>query len=222
MNDKVIVFDMDGVLIDSEPAYMEMNKKLFGELGIKMNEANYHELVGMSSFNMWTMLKEDFNLSREVNELVKLEKNRMYEILNSDIIAGPIKGITDLLESLKGKNFNISVASSSPKDNINLVVSKLKLDKYFDYIVSGEDVEKGKPAPDIFLNAAKQFNAAPEKCFVIEDSVNGMKAALNAGMKCIGFKNNDTNFQNLSKADLLIQNFSKESITQIIAFIEAN
>lgn len=222
MQNKIVIFDMDGVLIDSEPAYMEMNKKLFGELGIKMNEANYHELVGMSSFNMWTMLKEDFNLSREVNELMKLEKNRMYDILNSDIIAGPVKGITELLNSLNEKKYNLCVASSSPKDNIDLVLSKLKLDKYFDYVVSGEDVDKGKPAPDIFLNAAKQFNASPEKCFVIEDSVNGMKAAINAGMKCIGFKNNDTNFQNLSKADLIIQDFNQESITQITAFIETN
>lgn len=218
----VVIFDMDGVLIDSEPAYMEMNNKLFAELGINLEESNYHELVGMSSVKMWTMLKKNFNLNNEVQELINLEKSRMFEILNSDRVSQPIDGIINLLSLLKEKNFILCVASSSAKKNIELVLKKHNLYKFFDYIVSGEEVEHGKPSPDIFLNAANKFNVPIDKCFVIEDSANGVIAAKSAGMKCIGFKNNGTNQQNLSGADKIIDNFEEENRKILIDFIILN
>lgn len=213
---------MDGVLIDSEPAYLEMNKELFHELGIRLDDSSYESFVGMSSFKMWSMLKENFNLKKEVKELIKLEKDRMFEILKSDKIQEPVKGIIDLINVLKKKNYKLCVASSSARDNIELVLEKHNLKKHFDYVISGEEVEHGKPSPDIFLNVSKKFNAAFTDCIVIEDSVNGIEAAKAAGMKCIGFKNNNTNLQDLSGAGIQIQNFNSENIDAVLNYIEKN
>ena len=219
MTEKIIIFDMDGVLIDSEPAYLEMNKKLFREFGIEMTAENYKALVGMASIPMWTMLKEKYNLKNELSEFMDMEKRRMYEILDSEIISAPIEGILNLLNKLKDKNYILSVASSSGKENINFVLKKLKLISYFDFIVSGEEVSNGKPSPDIFLKVRDKFNARSGNCYVIEDSANGILAAIAAGMNCIGFSNDNNNKQDLTQADIVINNFSDDSIEEILFFI---
>lgn len=218
---KVIIFDMDGVLIDSEPAYLEMNKKLFKDLGIDLAKTDYHQFVGMSSKKMWTDIRDKFSLSNEVEELIEMERKSMYEILSSVSISSPMDGIIDLINILKNKNFILSVASSSARENIKLVLNKLNLTQYFEYVISGEDVNKGKPEPDIFLKVATKFNVPTSKCIVIEDSNNGVAAAKKAGMKCIGFKNINSGNQDLSKADLIIENFSQKSLDKIIEFVNS-
>ncbi len=205
---KAVIFDMDGVLIDSEPAYLEMNRKMFAEYGIEMDDEDYKALVGLPSVPMWTMLKKKYSLKNEVSEFLKIEKRRMLEILDSDVISGPIEGITELLQSLKEKNAKLSVASSSARENIDFILSKLKLTGFFDFVISGEEVTNGKPAPDIFLKVSERLNVIPGKCYVIEDSANGIKAAGSAGMHCIGFSNNETNTQDLSGSEIILKNFS--------------
>ena len=219
MSDKAVIFDMDGVLIDSEPAYLEMNLKMFEQFGIEMDEENYKALVGIPSVPMWKFLKEKYELKNEVSEFINLEKKRMFEILDSDIITKPVTGIKELMDDLKSFNFKLSVASSSAKDNINFVLEKLKIKDNFEFIISGEDVVNGKPFPDIFLKVSDFFNISPEKCFVIEDSVNGIKAANSAGMNSIGFINDGTNTQDLSKADIIINNFDSPGRKKTLDFI---
>lgn len=219
MTDKAVIFDMDGVLIDSEPAYLEMNRTLFTEFGIEMDDENYKALVGLPSLPMWKMLKEKYNLPNDVSDFMQLEKKRMHEILDSDIISKPIDGIYELLKTLKENKIKLSVASSSAKANINFVLNKLNLKDHFDFIISGEEVCNGKPSPDIFLRAAENLNTAPGKCFVIEDSTNGINAAISAGMISVGFSNNNSNRQNLSAADLIIKNFNEESRDKLSRFI---
>ena len=90
---------------------------------------------------------------------------------------------------------------------------------YFDFIVSGEEVTNGKPMPDIFLKAADHFQSSPDNCFVIEDSSNGVTAAKAAGMKCIGFRNVNSGNQDISKADLIINSFSKTEINNVLNFL---
>jgi len=211
---------MDGVLIDSEPAYLEMNKKLFAHFGIEMDDENYNALVGMPSLPMWAMLKEKYDLKNEISDFIELEKRRMIEILDSELITKPISGIESLLVQLKEKNYILSVASSSAKANINFVLEKLFLERYFDFVVSGEEVLNGKPAPDIFLKVAERFNVESRNCIVIEDSTNGVKAAVSAGMKSVGFKNNNSNFQDLTEADIIVQSFEGENLKKIIELID--
>lgn len=216
---KAVIFDMDGVLIDSEPAYLEMNKKLFIEFGIEMDDDNYKALVGLPSLPMWKMLKEKYNLQNDIEDFMKLEKKRMNEILDSEIISKPIDGIYELLETLKELNVKLSVASSSAKENIKFVLNKLDLNRYFNFTISGEEVINGKPSPDIFLRASKKLAVDPRKCYVIEDSANGIKAACSAGMHGIGFTNDNSNKQDLSRADLILKNFNKENRDLLINFV---
>lgn len=216
---KVIIFDMDGVLIDSEPAYLEMNLKLFSEFGIEMNDKNYKALVGMPSLEMWTMLKQKYDLKKNVEQIIQLEKGRMYDILNSDLISGPINGVINLLNRLKSDDYRLSVASSSAGRNVELVLNKLNLSEYFEYVISGEEVINGKPAPDIFLKVAGYFNRLPHECFVIEDSTNGIAAAKSAGMHCLGFSNNNSNLQDLTGADIIINGFDGEDSELIFGYI---
>ena len=217
--DKAVIFDMDGVLIDSEPAYLEMNKKLFADFGIKMDGEDYKALVGLPSIPMWTMLKKKYDLKNEVSDFLMIERKRMHEILDSDIISKPIEGVTELLGSLKERNLKLSIASSSAKENVNFIISKLNLTGYFDFIISGEEVKNGKPSPDIFLAVSGKFRISPDKCYVIEDSANGIIAARSAGMKCIGFTNNDKNSQDLSGSDFVLKNFNKNSRDLLINYI---
>jgi HAD superfamily hydrolase (TIGR01509 family) len=153
---------------------------------------------------------------------MKLEKQRMNEILDSELITKPINGIESLLHQFREKNYKLSVASSSAKANINFVLEKLNLKKYFDFVISGEEVANGKPAPDIFLKVAERFNIENENCIVIEDSTNGVKAASSAGMKSVGFKNNNSNFQDLTGADIVVQSFEGADLNKIIELIEKN
>jgi len=210
---------MDGVLIDSEPAYKTMNMAHFSSLGFKMNEEEYNGYVGMSSLKMWSKIKSNYGLNENVEDLMASEKERMYKVLNSDLISEPIEGIKELIDSFLKRNYRLCVASSSPKDNIKLVLKRHNLEMYFDFIVSGEEVTNGKPMPDIFLKAADHFQLSPDNCFVIEDSSNGVTAAKAAGMKCIGFRNVNSGNQDISKADLIINSFSKTEINNVLKFL---
>jgi HAD superfamily hydrolase (TIGR01549 family) len=218
---KVIIFDMDGVLIDSEPAYLEMNKSLFTELGIEMNSGEYEKFVGMDSYKMWSLIKSKYNLSQSTDELRLTEKNLMKDVLNSPAVSQTINGIPELLQLFREKKYLMSLASSSSAENIQLIVSKLNLSEYFDFIVSGEEVKNGKPAPDIFLKVSQELNVPLHYCFVIEDSSNGVKAAMSAGMHCIGFKNNGSNNQDISNADLILDSFSENERKRLSYFIES-
>jgi len=219
-NNIVIIFDMDGVLINSEPAYKKMNMQHFSELGIKMPEEEYNNYVGMSSFKMWHKIKSNYALTESVTELMASEKKRMYEVLDSNIIKQPIDGIRDLISSFQENSYSLCVASSSPKENIELVLKKHNLIDHFKYLVSGEEVENGKPSPDIFLKAADFFQAESRNCFVIEDSSNGVTAAKAAGMNCIAYKNLNSGNQDISKADLFIKNFSRMEIDSVLSYIK--
>lgn len=217
-----VIFDMDGVLIDSEPEYMEMNRRLFSELGIDFENSDFNQYVGMSSFKMWSGIKERYGLMHDVNELIETERRQMFDILSSDKISEPVKGIPELLKELRENEIVLNVASSSAKMNIEYILNKLDMTNYFNFIVSGEEVKYGKPAPDIFLMVSDKCGIPPEKCLVIEDSSNGVAAAKSAGMKCIGFTNSGTNFQDLSGADFNVTDFNNDNIRRIAEYIKSN
>ncbi|MCF6335335.1 MAG: HAD-IA family hydrolase, partial [Spirochaetales bacterium] len=131
----------------------------------------------------------------------------------------PIPGVEELLNRLTKAGFVIALASSSPSSIINFILSKCRIENYFKIIMSGDDVEKGKPDPEIFLKTAEKNKTRPENCIVIEDSENGITAANRAGMKSIGYRNPGSGNQNLSGADLIIESFSSLTISDITNLI---
>jgi HAD superfamily hydrolase (TIGR01509 family) len=163
---------------------------------------------------MWSKLKEKYRLPQKVAELVNMQLSGNIEFIKNENI-GAIKGVIDLLSLIKEENIKIGIASSSPEEVIELVINKLGISDYFSAIVSGEGLKKGKPAPDIFLKTARFLDTEPSNCVVIEDSEKGVNAAKAAGMKCIGFRNQNTGGQDLSNADLIVDNYNSIKISTL-------
>ena len=128
----------------------------------------------------------------------------------------PIPGIVELLEELRRQRIAIGLASSSPRSFIEAVLAKFKIREYFACVVSGEEMPAGKPAPDIYLEAARQLHVPPEQCVVLEDSRNGVLAAKRAGMTCIGFANPASGGQDLSAADRIVHAISEIKVGHLL------
>ncbi len=212
---KAVIFDMDGVIIDSEPVYHRVEKKLFKRLGIKISEDEHYSFVGMSMDLIWENILEKNKLKLNKEELIKLHTDNMIGSFQNEEKLTPLPNLVEFIEKLIDNNFKIALASSSSRILIDIILKKLEIKNFFEVIVSGEDVENGKPFPDIFLLTAKHLGCKLSECLVIEDSKNGVSAAKKANMKCIGFKNSNSGMQDLSAADMIIGNFSALDVKDI-------
>jgi HAD superfamily hydrolase (TIGR01509 family) len=200
---KAVIFDMDGVIIDSEPIYFESDKMTMKYYEKEITDEELNNYVGVTNPAMWVEIREKYKLIAPIEEL--LEKQFYYKnLLFRNKKLEPIAGIIKLLDELKSCRIKIGLASSSSKDFIELILNSLGVIDYFDAIISGEEVQNSKPAPDIFKKAAEVLNVEPSSCLVIEDSMHGVKAAKLAEMKCIGFFNPNSGKQDLSLADAIV------------------
>lgn len=203
---------MDGVIINSEPLNFKIEKELLEKLGGKLNREMHESFVGTTDYNMWTKLKNHFNLKPSVEEIIEA-KIEMF--MNSIDEIELIDNFMEFMLSLYNEGYPLAIASSNKKQIVDAVVNKFGLDKYMKFIIGGDEVVNGKPNPEIFLTAASKMNVNPLECLVIEDSANGVKAAKTAGMKCIGLKNVNSGNQDLSEADLIIENFKELNLDVI-------
>lgn len=208
---KAVIFDMDGVIIDSEPIHLEVDVQTMKDLGYNILKEELNKYVGTTNEYMFTDIKNRYKINKSVEEIISYRAEIAKErIIKSDL--EPIEGIRELLNDLKNKNIPAAIASSSPRDFIEVVVSKFGLQDYFSHIVSGEEVENGKPARDVYIETAKKLGVQSKDCIVIEDSKNGVLAAKAAGMKCIGFQNFNSGNQDLSKADVIVKSIGEIKI----------
>ena len=210
---EAVIFDMDGVIIDSEPLHIKSDLMLLSDFGIAVENDVLNQYVGTADAEMWADLRERFSLDISVDEIMVKSIENKKQIFSS-VELEAVKGVRELLHEIKSKKLSIGLASSSPADIIELILQRIEIREYFETIVSGQEVPKGKPEPDIFLKAAKLLGKRPENCIVIEDSEHGVKAAKRAGMKCIGFISPGSGRQDLSEADNIAS--SMESVKDII------
>ena len=182
---KHVIFDCDGVLVDSEPLSMRADVMLLAQHGITISEAEAHNrFVGTTFEAMLDMMTKQFGTVFPPG--LHAVKNVMVEKLyRSELKIVP--GVHDVLEALKARGLSISIGSNSPKKRVELAVELTGIADCFDRIVSYEDVANGKPAPDIFLEAAKLAGTKLDECVVVEDSLTGMTAAVAAGIRAVGF-----------------------------------
>ncbi|KHD34844.1 beta-phosphoglucomutase [Clostridium acetobutylicum] len=220
MSDKIVIFDMDGVIVDTEPIYRKLSDRLYESLGINLTKEDQYALAGSVSQDKWTLLKKQFNLKHPIEELMKMSSGIKYDYLaNGENEIPLIEGVDKLILSLKSRGIMMCVASSSRRKNIEIILKRVGLISYFEYIISGSDVERGKPHPEIFLRAASMFDENILNFTVIEDTNNGVRAAKSAKMKCVGFSNPNSGTQNISSADIIVDNFGDESISRIINLV---
>ncbi|WP_345255636.1 HAD family phosphatase [Flaviaesturariibacter amylovorans] len=210
-----VLFDMDGVLLHSEPLYWEMNRAFFRELGGEVTYDEYGAFIGISATTMWQTLKDRFGWAHAIDELKASERDRKHAALSAASLE-PVAGVAPLIRKLRAQGYRLAIASSSLRRNIDLVLERLCLADAFEAIVSGEEVQHGKPAPDIFLEAARRLGLDPAECVVIEDSRNGVAAARAAGILCVGFQNPTSGPQDLSSADLRITDYHDPSLHQLL------
>lgn len=204
---RAVIFDMDGVIIDSEPLHCETDRRVLSNYNIDASTVNLDKYVGKVNYDIWAELKNMYNISESIENILHLRAEYNMDMIR-EYKDGAIPGVRELLMELKSRNILTAIASSSSLDFINAVVDKLCLREYFDIIISGEEVQKGKPAPDVFLKAAEMLNVKPCECVVIEDSTNGVRAAISAGMKCIGFRNINSGSHDLSSAQRVVDAMS--------------
>lgn len=200
---------MDGVLVDSEPVHMKILNEVLVTMGASAVSLEYYfSLVGMGGLLIWEKLISDYGLQGVAPDLYASHKEYFYSVIETHEVQ-PVKGVVQFLDRLKKENYSISLGSSSPVRLINHSISKIGIKDYFDYLVSSEHVQHGKPFPDIFLKVAELYKVKPSNFLVIEDSRNGVLAAKAAGMTCIGYKNPNSGDQDLSKADIVIDHFDE-------------
>ena len=203
-----VIFDMDGVLVDTEPIHMEVEQQIFNELGIRVSLSYHQTFVGRSSREMWEEIILNFGLPHAVSALSERKREVYLDHLENLPELPLIPGVRLLLEQLKDQNKKLALASSSAMPNIQYITQRTGLDSFFDIMVSGNDLPKSKPDPAIFIQAAELLNIPPDKCVVVEDAMAGVKAAKAAGMQCIGFIGAGSHHgQDLSSADIIIRQY---------------
>ena len=215
---RTVIFDMDGVIIDSEPIHFKMENEMFQELKIAISYEEHCSFVGTSSKNMWQIIAEKYGLKVDPKELVNKQHALYMAYLMNEKDLRPIAGVVELIQDLYHNGFKLVLASSSYMEVIEAVLSKFNLPNYFMARVSGTELANSKPHPEIFIQSAKLANSEAVECVVIEDSQNGITSAKAAGMKCIGFANPNSGAQDLSKADLIIHSFDELNAKAIATF----
>jgi HAD superfamily hydrolase (TIGR01509 family) len=200
---RAFIFDMDGVIIDSEPIHFDVDIRTMSYLGANITQKQLERFVGMTNPEMWAIIKEEYSLAQSVEEIIDYQlPTKLSHLRELDI--EPIEGIRELIADLSNHKIPMAIASSSPRLFINEVLKKFQIESYFEYVVSGEEVAQGKPAPDVYLEAARLLGVRPCDCTVLEDSKNGITSAKLAGMKCIGYVNENSGNQDLSAADYIV------------------
>ena len=184
MGKKAVIFDMDGVIFDTERVYLEIWQSVFEKYGYKMTKELYITVMGTGRKNVIKTFLKNFGDDLPIEKMYEEKDNQLFYIIENQGI--PLKkGVKELFSMLKEKNYKIALATSAKRDRVEKQIKDKWLKESFDAIVCGDDVEKGKPSPDIFLKAAKKIDVEPENCFVVEDSPAGIKAAFSGGMKGI-------------------------------------
>ncbi|MBQ5590789.1 MAG: HAD family phosphatase [Clostridia bacterium] len=202
-NIKAVIFDMDGVIVESEFRNYKAKLKVLEPYNVTFDYEYYSQFPGNSNIVVWQKIIEDFSIPVTAEEMHKVDLIARDDLIKQEGHIA-IDGALELIKKLS-KKYVLALASGSPKHIIEDTVKFFDIEKYFKFIISGETIENCKPAPDIFLITAKNIGINPENCVVIEDSANGVMAAKSAGMKCIGYENENSGKQDLSLADLIIK-----------------
>jgi HAD superfamily hydrolase (TIGR01509 family) len=195
--------------------YQSIERDMYRELGIPVSMEEQQAFMGTAERSMWTHFCRKYDVKQPVEELVQEERRRFMLSLEEPGIIPLMAGLIPLLEDLKAERIPCWIASSSSADIIARVIQVNGLENYFRGFVSGDDVSQSKPSPEIFLKAAVLAETDPLRCAVIEDSINGVRAALNAGMAVVGLSPDNGNGEELEEANLLISDLSEITADRI-------
>jgi len=219
---KAVIFDMDGTIVDSEPIYDQVNAEIYEKYGFDLSQEDYDRHMGANMRDIWTDILERHPVKEEfahykIEDFMEDHIHSSYQGLAEAEELELMPGVKDWFEFLKDHGYKMIIASSSYAPIIEHVYQRFGLEQYMEGYVDGNSIENGKPAPDIFLKAAAELGVKPENCLIIEDSENGVNGAHQAGAKVIGFNRAQAESQDLSKADLIIEEYNQENLNKALA-----
>jgi len=203
---KAVIFDMDGVIINSEPLWEKTERILLGRRDIEYNPTYRDKIVGLNQNDSASLLKDTFKLPESIQALIDERIGILVSIYEKELELKP--GVFSLVSELKETGFLLALASSSPYKVVEFVIDKFSLNKCFRVVVSGDMIELGKPNPDIYLCAAKTLRVNPNECVAIEDSINGVKSAKSAGLFCIAIPDKRLTQKDFRIADLVVDSLN--------------
>jgi len=213
---KAIIFDMDGVMIDSEPIWFKVDNALIKKFGIPKDIDYRDKILGVTARVAIKTLRSLFDLKGATSEIIKTRFKIVKKLFKERVKLN--SGALQLFKNLRQKGYTLAVASSAPIDIINIILAKFKIKKYFKVVVAGHNLKRSKPYPDIFLKTAKKLKIKPENCLIIEDALSGEKAAKKAGMKCIIVRhkyNQDIKFKLANKVVKSLNNINLQMIKSL-------
>jgi HAD superfamily hydrolase (TIGR01509 family) len=183
---EAVVFDLDGVIVDSEHVWDEVRQQLAEERGGRWHEEASRDMMGMSSLEWSRYMHDVIGLAEPPEEINAEVVRRLVALYEEELPL--LEGAMESVEALAAR-WPLGLASSSNRELIDLVLRVSGLERWFAATVSSEEVERGKPAPDVYLEAARRLNVAAERCAAVEDSENGIRSAKAAGMRVVAIPN---------------------------------
>lgn len=202
-----VLWDMDGVLVDTGQAHFESWQQVLEELGVPFSRADFERTFGMNNAGILALLLDQELTAEEIRAVGDRKERQFRQLVKGN--ARPLPGVLDWLARLRRLGIRQAIASSAPQENIDVLVDELGLRDYFDAMVSGATLP-GKPHPDVFLEAAQRIGARPDACVVVEDAIAGVQAARNAGMRCIAVTTTNS-ADKLAAADVVVDGLDQLS-----------
>ncbi len=181
-----MIFDLDGVLLDSEPLHQRALTSVLAARGHLLTDEGYADLVGLGQSETWRRLSLRFRLNGDLADYREAYHTAVLCLLRQPL--GPEPGAAELVEGLRRSGWKLALASSSPSHWVEASLAGLGLDRAFEVVVSGDQVSRGKPDPEIFLSAAARLGVEPARTVAVEDSVHGVEAARQAGMTVLAVR----------------------------------
>jgi len=208
-----VIFDMDGVMVDTAPQHSAAWRQVFAEMGRELGEEEFRATFGWRNQEILQHVLGDRASEIQIKELGRRKEEYYRTLLRGGVKTAP--GFMRLFTALRDNGFKIAVGTSAPRQNVELMLDALSIREQLDAVVTGEDVDRGKPDPETFLLAAQRCNVEPRRCLVFEDTAAGIQAAKAAGMRCIGVGGMD-----IAQADLMVDSLTKVTVQVIRSLLD--
>jgi HAD superfamily hydrolase (TIGR01509 family) len=203
---KAILFDMDGLLVDSEPLHFSAHKQALSDHGIKITKEDYIQNgVSGGRRSFYEVMQIKYRKKIDINSVRKRKKEIYGELIKQIQVFEGVKRIVELLH----RDFRLAVVSNTHPEYIQKTLSHVGMEEYFETFSSAKELDHPKPFPDVYFAAMKKMQLTAAQCVALEDSSNGIEAAKSAGIKCIAIPNEFTKAQNLSNADIILNNIKE-------------
>ncbi|MCX8128785.1 MAG: HAD family phosphatase [Clostridia bacterium] len=195
---KAVIFDMDGLMIDTERLYFDTERQLAKSFGKEVKDETLWKMMGRKPLECMQIYADDLGLALPVEEILKMRDDAFEQKLINEVV--PMPGLFEMLHGLENR-FRLAIATGSPARFVKIIMDRLKIESYFDVIQTSDEIINGKPDPEIYLKTIEKLNVTPGECLVLEDSSNGALAGKKAGCYVIAVPSEYTNKQDFSFAD---------------------